>query len=151
MGYTPGKKTYQGSCHCGAVRYEVDLDLGQGTTQCNCTYCTKSGWWGCLARPGQFRLLAGEDSILKLGTSPVADRPRCKVCGIESFGHGDLPELGGEYYSINVRCLDGADLDGVPIRYLDGRHDTWAELAVKPYAHPYVGAGAPGLKPAWES
>jgi hypothetical protein len=151
MAYTPGKKTYQGSCRCGAVRYEADIDLGQGTTQCNCSFCSKSGWWGCLARPGEFRLLAGQDSIVNLGTNPAADRPRCKVCGIESFGHGVVPELGGEYYAVNVRCLDGVDLEGVPIRYLDGKHDTWAELAVTPYVNPFVGAGAPGNKPAWES
>jgi hypothetical protein len=121
---TQGIRTYQGSCRCGAVRFEADFDLSEGTTRRNCSYCTNSGRWGALARPAAFRLLAGEDSIVKLGTTPVADRPRCKVCGIESFGHGDLPELGGEYYAINVRCLDGVDLDGVPVRYLDGKHDT---------------------------
>jgi hypothetical protein len=101
-----------------------------------------------MARPDAFRLLAG-DTIVKHGTSPVAERPRCKVCGIEAFGHGDLPVLGGEYYAINVRCLDDADLAGVPIKYLDGRHDTWAELSTEPYVDPFVGAGDPANKPAW--
>lgn len=151
MTKTTGTRTYRGSCRCGAIRYEADLDLSQGTTRCNCSFCTKSGWWGCLAKPAAFRLLAGSDSIVNLGTSPAADRPRCKVCGIEAFGHGDVPELGGEYYAINVRCLDDVDLAGVPVRYLDGRHDTWAELAVEPYVDPFAGAGAPGSKPAWES
>ena len=142
MGPGPGIHTYQGSCRCGAVRFEVDLDLGKGTSRCNCSFCAKSGWWGALAKPDAFRLLAGQESIVNLGTSPAADRPRCRVCGIEAFGHGDVPELGGEYYSINIRCLDGVDLDGVLVRYLDGKHDTWAELAVEPYVDPFVGAGA---------
>jgi hypothetical protein len=143
--------TYRGSCRCGAIRFEADLDLSQGTTRCNCSFCFKSGWWGFLTRPESFRLLAGEDHIVKLGTSPAAERPRCRACGIDPFGHGVVPELGGEYYSINVRCLDGIDLDGVLVRYLDGKHDTWAELAAIPYRDPFVGAGAPGLEPAWET
>jgi hypothetical protein len=74
------------------------MDLGTGTTRCNCTFCTKAGWWGCLVKPGAFRLLSGSESLF------------CKVCGIRSFGHGDIPELGGSYYSVNLNCLDGVDL-----------------------------------------
>jgi hypothetical protein len=144
-----GIQTYRASCRCGAVRYEADADLGKGTSQCNCTFCTKLGWWGLLVKPSAFRLLSGEESLLR-SPDPRAERPRCAICGVIPFGHGNVPQIGGEYYSINIRCIDGVDLAGVPIKYLDGRHDTWALLAEAPYANPFVGAGAPGNKPAWE-
>jgi hypothetical protein len=134
-------KTYQGSCHCGAVRFEADLDLGAGTSRCNCTFCSKAGWWGFLIKPSAFRLLQGGESLQRLGKTAAADRGHCKVCGIQPFGHGDVPEIGGEYYSVNVRCLDGVDLSGVPVRFLDGLHNTWDEVGQARYVNPFGSAG----------
>ena len=63
------------------------------------------------------------------------------------YGHGNIPEVGGEFYGINVRCLDGVDLEGVPVRFLDGLHDTWGMTSEAPYASPFKGEGR--TKPAW--
>lgn len=133
-----GLQTYSGSCRCGAVRFEADIDLTKGTSRCNCTSCTKNGWWGCIVPPASFRLVAGAGSLVSFGKTAIAEHPRCTHCGVEAFGHGDVPQIGGEYYSVNVRCLDGVDLAGVPVRYLDGKSDTWALLAVRPYTDPFV-------------
>jgi hypothetical protein len=137
---SPGVRTYKGSCQCGAVRFEVDFDPSQGTTRCNCTICTKTSWWGINVKPGAFRLLSGREVLGDYSRSEASHARFCTVCGIRSFGHGNIPEMGGEYYSVNVNCLDGAHLAGIQVTYLDGLHDTWAQLAVAPYVDPVTAA-----------
>lgn len=131
-------RTYRGSCHCGAVRFEADLDLSTGTTRCNCSICTKSSLWGLRIKPAAFRLLSGEESLGDYSRSEYAHHRFCRICGIRPFAHGDIPQIAGSYVSVNLHCLDDADLAGVTIRYLDGRHDTWAEVATERYADPFA-------------
>lgn len=134
---TPGVHTQRGSCRCGAVRFEIDVDLSAGTTRCNCTWCTKNGWWGVIVKPDAFRLLQGAELCPPRPPDLWAVRHRCPTCGVIPYGEGDLPQIGGAFVSINIRCLDGVKLDGVPVRYLDGLNNTWAELAVRPVVDPF--------------
>lgn len=52
-------KTYKGSCHCGAVRFEADLDLTQTSFRCNCSICRRSRFWPAVAKEDGFRLVSG--------------------------------------------------------------------------------------------
>jgi len=98
---------YVGSCHCGAVRYEIDAVIDR-VTQCNCSICSKKGILHHRVAPENFRLLSGEQQLgtYQFGTM-VAKHHFCKICGIHTFTR---PRAAPELYTVNVRTLDNFDL-----------------------------------------
>lgn len=120
-------KTYTGSCHCGQVKFEADLDIAKGTSKCNCTICWKRRYWGVSAKPEAFRALAGA-KVQSQGERGGF----CRECGVLTFqiyntdGWGE--GFGGDRVSINVASLDDLDLSELlkaPVTFCDGRADNW--------------------------
>lgn len=113
-------RTYEGGCHCGAVRYETAADLDH-VIECNCSICRKRGMMLTFVPVDQFTLVSGEDALTdyQFGSKTV-HHLFCKVCGIQSFGRGQGPD-GTSMVAINVRCLDGVDLDVLEPTPFDGR------------------------------
>jgi hypothetical protein len=117
-------KMYEGSCHCGKVRFEIVTDLNSAA-ECNCSICTKKGALHHRVPPERFKLVAGEDALTlyQFGTK-TAKHWFCKYCGIHPFSN---PRAAPDQYSINVHCLDNVDLSkaSLEIKKFDGRN--WEE------------------------
>ena len=117
------KKTYRGSCHCGAVRFEADLDLAKGTFRCNCSICFKSRAWLAGIPTSDFRLLSGEGELKDYQFGKQRLRHRfCTVCGVRAFSQG----VDGKQMAVRVNCLDDVDpqeLIDAPLQYFDMKHD----------------------------
>ena len=111
---------YTGSCHCGNVRFEVQGDMSN-VISCNCSMCSRTGALLAFVPAAQFTLLKGEDAqgVYKFNKH-VIEHLFCKACGIRSFARGKGRE-GAEMRAINVRCLEGIDLDKLTIKKVDGR------------------------------
>lgn len=109
MPIVSGPFVYRGSCGCAAVQFTVQLDFAHGVTRCACPRCRKLGARSLAAPADHFRLVAGEDALEGVAWA-CGLRMRCAACGVEPFAILEDPE---ELVAINLRCLDGVELEDV--------------------------------------
>ncbi|HEY8606191.1 MAG TPA: GFA family protein [Noviherbaspirillum sp.] len=118
------QQTYQGSCHCGRVRFELRARLGH-VTECSCSLCRRRAalWHG--AADGDLRLLSGESELtLYQYLTHTARHYFCRHCGIHPFAR---PRLDPGMWVVNLRCIDGIDAAALTVHQFDGEH--WEEAA----------------------
>jgi len=97
-------ETRTGSCHCGAVRFEVDLDGPIRATECNCSICQRAGYLHVIVDRSAFRLLQGGDRLRTYTfNTRVAQHRFCSCCGVKSFY---VPRSHPDGISVNGRCLE---------------------------------------------
>ena len=102
------QRTHSASCHCGSVKFEVDLPDGLiDPRHCNCSMCRRRGAIVATATLDGLRVVAGME---RLGTyqfnTSTAKHFFCSECGI--YTHHQR-RSNPEQYSFNVGCLDGVD------------------------------------------
>ncbi len=110
---------YKGSCHCGAICFEVEAPENIEAEDCNCSICSKSGFLHMIVPKSSFKLLSGKEQI-KIYTfnTGVAKHTFCKVCGIKPFY---TPRSNPDGVDINVRCLD-AEPKSIKVVKFDGQN-----------------------------
>ncbi len=117
---------YKGSCHCGAVKFEVEAPDDLEVEECNCSICTKSGYLHLIVPKSKFRLLSGEEHLTEYTfNTGVAKHFSCKVCGIKPYY---VPRSNPDGYDVNIRCLDSKP-NSISIVKFDGKN--WEDNAYK--------------------
>lgn len=115
---------YQGSCHCGAVRFQVEAPEDIEADYCNCSICTKSGYLHLIVPLSKFKLLSGQDQLTTYSfNTGVAKHTFCKICGVKPFY---TPRSNPDGMDINVNCLD-TQPGSVSVAQFDGQH--WEQHA----------------------
>lgn len=95
---------YKGSCHCGAVQYEVEAPAEVDVHECNCSICSRTAYLHLIVPKSKFKLLKGEAHLTTYTfDSGEAKHKFCKTCGIKSFY---IPRSNPDGISVNVRCLE---------------------------------------------
>ena len=124
---------HQGGCHCGAVRFEVEVPDNPEIEDCNCSICRMSGFLHLIVPASRFRLLQGEDALTTYRfNTGVAEHRFCRVCGIKPFY---VPRSNPDGMDVNLRCLDSWP-QGARIVPFDGQN--W-EANAAALAHKSIG------------
>lgn len=110
----------QGSCHCGAVKFEAE-GTPESVMECNCSHCQRKGFKLWFVPGSAFTLQQGEDALTTYRFNKHAiDHRFCKTCGCQAFGQSKT-EDGSTVYAVNARCLEDYDIDAIPVNKVDGR------------------------------
>jgi hypothetical protein len=108
---------YSGSCHCGAIRFEIEAEITDIYT-CDCSLCSRKNALMTTVPDAALTVLAGHDKLtLYQWNERIAKHYFCSVCGIYPFHRKrSMPD----HWGVNVRCLEGFDPEGMPVRKAEG-------------------------------
>lgn len=115
-------KTMNGQCHCGTVKFSVELSDGLNTARrCNCSYCRMRGAITVSAPHNGITVLEGKEKLTEYRfNTREAAHYFCSVCGIYTFHRrrSDPTQFG-----VNVACLDGVSpFDFPEVTVTEGIH-----------------------------
>ena len=115
--------TCSGGCHCGRVRFKIEIPDELVVHRCNCSICKKSGYLHLIVAANRFDLLSGEKSLIDYRFhTGVARHLFCGTCGIKSHY---VPRSHPESFSVNLNCIDLPGEINVTIKDFDGSN--WSE------------------------
>ena len=112
--------TYQGGCHCGRIRFEVEGQVEQ-VIDCNCSMCRRRGGLLWFVRRERLRLMTPKADVATYTfNTHKLQHHFCANCGIAPYSEGK-DRAGAEMAAINVRSLEGVELAPLTVVPFDGR------------------------------
>ncbi|MBP7701292.1 MAG: aldehyde-activating protein [Phenylobacterium sp.] len=126
------------SCHCGATKIEAPVPTS--ATECNCTYCARTGAVWAYYKPGELAMLSQDDERTYSATEADNRHHFCGRCGMQTWG--DSPDWGAVYnvdgtpkpgfaagampsariHALNLRLVDDLDWSAITVEKVDGRN-----------------------------
>ena len=107
----------RGTCHCGAVEFEVELESGLADLRrCNCSLCRRKGAIMAGVPLEKLKVVRGADNLtLYQWNTQVAKHYFCRTCGI--YTHHQRRSNPNEF-GFNVACIEDVDpysLGDIPV------------------------------------
>jgi hypothetical protein len=114
-------KTWRsGSCHCGAVTFEVLTPDVVEVEACNCSICRRTGFVHLIVPKDHFKLKTGADHLTSYRfNTGVAEHTFCNVCGVKAFY---TPRSNPDGVSVNVNCFDEGQSPQLNVSVFDGQN-----------------------------
>ena len=112
---------YEGSCHCGALKFSYDGEEITKGLRCTCSICSrKSAIMSTEAIPAQnLKIEADENDIgLYQFDNKVAKHYFCKTCGI--YTHNETLRMPG-HMRVNLGCIEEVDTTNMEVLIFDGK------------------------------
>lgn len=110
-------RPYALSCHCGAIRLEIDAELS-GLEECNCSTCARSGFLHWSVPVESVRLVTQKRALTTyLWRDAGGGHQFCPTCGTALMRTGYRERI-----SVNARCIEGIDVFTLAVKRYDGRN-----------------------------
>ena len=111
---------YRGSCHCGAVAFDVQTEI-ESLIECNCSMCSRKGYLLFFAPRSSVQFSSSESKMSSYTFNKhIIKHNFCKTCGCAPINFG-VDKEGNEVAAINARCIENLDLGQFAIHAFDGR------------------------------
>ncbi|MCP4127282.1 MAG: GFA family protein [Gammaproteobacteria bacterium] len=113
---------YNGSCHCGSVRFSYSGEVITRGLHCNCSLCSRKGAMMSAEMIPEANLTVEADAAI-LGLyqfgAETAKHYFCRNCGI--YTHHETARKAG-HYRVNLGCVEGVDGFSLEADLFDGAH-----------------------------